>query len=134
MVCRSEKYQDIDFNQFDVIPSLWFYYRPHLHPWTWITLMLHTQNDAPDAMRSHPFFYPKAKDKKYYSIKLRKKILNKQSTKKEPCWESSYETCQDLKDCYTIVEKYNCSTPYLYSGAHMDLLCYAKCKFLGLII
>ena len=61
-------------------------------------------------------------------IKLRKKVLNKVSTKKEPCWNSQYETCHDIYDCKMIAEKYNCSISYLYSGAHMDHECYTKCE------
>ena len=79
-------------------------------------------------MRAHPTFYPKATSKKSYLIKLRKKVLNKVSTKKELCWNSQYETCHDIYDCKMIAEKYNCSISYLYSGAHMDHECYAKCE------
>ena len=48
---RTKDYHYIDLNQHDANPELHFSYLPDTHPWKWITVLLHTNTDMPDAMR-----------------------------------------------------------------------------------
>ena len=48
---RTKDYHYVDLNQHDANPELHFSYLPDTHPWKWITVLLHTNTDMPDAMR-----------------------------------------------------------------------------------
>ena len=122
-------YKFVQFYKHPVAPALRLYFLANSHPWTWITLILHSEEDVADAMRSHPYFALKTFPKKNYAIYLTKKYIRRLSTKQNKCWYQRYETCRDNKDCNMIAMEYQCKISYFYTGPFMDTNCYSRCKY-----
>ena len=51
---------------------------------------------------------------------MKKKINRRESTRKVPCVQYEYNTCQNIEDNQLILEKFHCRIPILYSGQHLD--------------
>ena len=51
---------------------------------------------------------------------MRKKINRRESTRKIPCVQYEYNTCQNIEDNQLILDKFNCRIQILYSGQHLD--------------
>ena len=55
-----------------------------------------------------------------HKIDLKKKINKRESTRKTPCVQYEYNTCQNIEDNQLILDKFHCRIPILYSGQHLD--------------
>ena len=55
-----------------------------------------------------------------HKIDLKKKINKRESTRKTPCVQYEYNTCQNIEDNRLILDKFHCRIPILYSGQHLD--------------
>ena len=133
-ISKHVDYKFVQFYKHPVAPALEFKFLPNSHPWTWLTIIFHTEEDVADAMRSHPYFTPKTSPQKNYVIYLHKKYIRRLSTKQNPCWYMRYETCRDYMDCNMIATEYHCKIPFLYTGPFMDTFCYSRCKYKYILV
>ena len=94
------------------------------NPWKEAMLMLHTRSDLPDAyqLNGHTILPFSDEIKQVHNVEFRKKISKKESTRKAPCVNHEYSTCQSIEDNRLIFERFHCSVPILYSGPHLDEL------------
>ena len=92
------------------------------NPWKDVGLMLHTRFDLPDAYELNGYLFLSFLDEthKVHNVEFRKKIIKKETTRKAPCVENEYDTCQSIEDNRVIFERFNCSVSILYSGPHLD--------------
>ena len=95
------------------------------NPWTWSTLILHTKNDLSDAMTVHPVLYPQPNRGVQLFVTIGKKLIIRESTRKNPCEAFTEDTCNDIESYKKILEHYQCQIPFLYFGHNLDDL-YAK--------
>ena len=45
-IAKHEDYKFVEFYKHPVAPALQFHFLPYSHPWTWLTLILHTKYDV----------------------------------------------------------------------------------------
>ena len=92
------------------------------NPWQRLELIVHSRFDLPDAFRLLGFLSLSFSDetKEVHKVVLRKKINKKESTRKSPCVEYEYNTCQSIENNELIFKRFNCNIPILYSGQHLD--------------
>ena len=92
--------------------------------WQSSSIWVHRKHDLPDALILNGFQYlmfPNTTNQ-YHSINLKKKINRRESTRKVPCVQYEFNTCQNIEDNQLILDKFNCQIPILYSGPHLDEL------------
>ena len=92
------------------------------NPWKDAGLTLHTRFDLPDAfVLNVNLFLSSLNDiPKVHKVEFRKKISQRESTRKTPCVQHEYSTCQSIENLRVISERFGCSIPILYSGPHLD--------------
>ena len=92
--------------------------------WQNMFLVVHTRFDLPDAMQLNGYLALSFanKIKKAHMVDLRKKIIKRESTRIFPCAKYERKTCQSIVDNKSILERFNCSIPILYSGQHLDTI------------
>ena len=89
--------------------------------WQMVAFMLHTRFDLPDAsLLNGDLAVSSTEIKKAYKVELRKKKIKRDSTRRVPCGKYERYTCQSIEETESILERYNCSIPILYSGQHLD--------------
>ena len=96
--------------------------------WQSSSIMVHTKHDLPDALILNGFQYmtfPNTTNQ-YHILNLKKKINRRESTRKVPCVQYEFNTCQNIEDNQLILDKFNCQIPILYSGPHLDELIYKE--------
>ena len=54
-IAKHPKYKFVEFYKQPEAPALKFFFQHSTHPWTWMTLILHSEDDVADAMRSNPW-------------------------------------------------------------------------------
>ena len=90
--------------------------------WKRLDTLLHSKKDLPDALilngLNHVSFSNETKDG--HKINIRKKITKRKSTRKVPCGEYEYKTCQDIENNKLVLNQFNCRIPILYNGQHLD--------------
>ena len=93
-------------------------------PWENLRILLHTKFDLPDAFQLNGRIPIKISNemKKSIDITIRKKISKRESTRKVPCSQYEYITCQNIEDNKLVLDEYNCHLPALYYGQHLDNL------------
>ena len=92
--------------------------------WQEVYLMVHTWNDFPDALHLNVLvsvMFSTAK-REIHKIDLKKKISKREPTRKVPCVQYEYNTCQNIEDNQLVLDKFHCRLPMLYSGQHLDNL------------
>ena len=92
------------------------------NPWQQLWIILHSKNDLPDAsvLNGHNIISFSNGIKEGHKINIRKKIINRESTRKVPCEQYEYQTCQDIENNELILNQFNCQIPILYNGPHLD--------------
>ena len=92
------------------------------NPWEKAIIMLHTKNDLPDSnlLNGNSRLSFSNTTKQIHKIDLKKKINRRESTRKIPCAQYEYHTCQNIEDNQLILDKFHCQIPILYSGHHLD--------------
>ena len=55
-----------------------------------------------------------------HQIVIRKKISKRVPTKKSPCAQYEYKTCQSIEENKMILEQFNCQLQLIYFGRHLD--------------
>jgi hypothetical protein len=88
----------------------------------WVLLMLHTPFDSPDAFYGiQPITWINPNDptssRRAY---LKKKLIDRQSTRKSPCKEYHTKTCLEVEGTRKVAEVFKCKIPFLYGGKHLD--------------
>ena len=94
------------------------------NPWQRISIMLHTKNDLPDAFvlnGAHMFTFSNTTNQRH-KFDVKKKVNRRESTRKVPCVQYEYNTCQNIEDNQLILDQFHCRIPILYSGQHLDEL------------
>ena len=92
------------------------------NPWQRIAIMFHTKNDLPDAFvlnGARMFTFSNTTNQRH-KFDVKKKVYKRDSTRKVPCVQYEYNTCQNIEDNQLILEKFHCRIPILYSGQHLD--------------
>ena len=94
------------------------------NPWKRVSTILHTKDDLPDALLLNGFQNMKFLNatRQEHRMDLKKKMNRRESTRRVPCVQYEYNTCQSIEDNQLILEKFNCHIPILYSGQHLDNL------------
>jgi hypothetical protein len=90
--------------------------------WKFAYNVFHTQADLPEASIVHPFFFTSPNGtqiEKHQRISLSKKIITRESTKRQPCQEYYASTCEDIESYQMLVEQFNCQIPFLNFGNHL---------------
>ena len=92
------------------------------NPWKQLEILLHSKKDLPDAsilngMNRLSF---SNETKEAHKLNIRKKITKRKSTRKIPCEQYEYKTCQDIEDNKLVLNRFNCRIPILYNGQHLD--------------
>ena len=79
------------------------------NPWQKLWIKLHSKNDLPDAALLNGFTIISFSNeiKEGHKINVRKKIINRESTRKVPCEKYEYETCQSMEDNKLILNQFN---------------------------
>jgi hypothetical protein len=91
------------------------------NPWKDASLMLHTRFDLPDAYQLNGRVALSFNEiNKGHVVAFRKKIGEKESTRKAPCVKHEYNTCKSIEDNRLVLERFHCSLPILCSGPHLD--------------
>jgi hypothetical protein len=92
------------------------------NPWQRSEIIFHSRFDLPDAylLLGYLSLSFSDKTKQVHRAKLQKKINKKESTRKSPCVEYEFITCQSIENNKLIFERFNCNVPMLYSGQHLD--------------
>ena len=88
--------------------------------WQHMHLLVHTRFDSPDAYFLNGYLSITKRIRKAHMVELRKKIFKRESTRKLPCTKYERRTCQSIKDNESILKRFHCSIPVLYSGQHLD--------------
>ena len=57
---------------------------------------------------------------KTHSISIRKSVSKRESTRKIPCTQYEYNTCQNLEENNFILKEYNCQIPALQYGQQLN--------------
>ena len=85
-------------------------------------LMLHSKNDLPDAdLLNGLIRISNSNDNPMvHFINIGKKISRREPTRKIPCAQLEYKTCQNIEDNEMVLDKFNCRVPILYQGPHLD--------------
>ena len=94
-------------------------------PWKNINVILHSNDDFPDAWIMHGYLQlPSISNKmfKAFRIKMRKKVSKRESTENVPCTQYDQETCKNIEDNKRILNTFNCRMPILYQGHYLDHL------------
>jgi hypothetical protein len=94
------------------------------NPWQKVFVMVHTRNDFPDALHLNGLVNVLFSTTKHeiHKIDLKKKISKREPTRKVPCVQYEYNTCQNIEDNQLVLDKFHCHLPILYSGQHLDNL------------
>ena len=96
------------------------------NPWHKVFVMVHARNDSPDALQLNGLLSvnlpPSTTKPEIHKIDLKKKINKRESTRKTPCVQYEYNTCQNIEDNQLVLDKFHCRLPILYSGQHLDNL------------
>ena len=92
------------------------------NPWQRIAIMLHTKNDLPDAiiLNGYQSITFSNTTKQAHLIGLKKRTNRRETTRKVPCSQYEYNTCQSIEDNQLILDNFHCRIPILYSGQHLD--------------
>jgi hypothetical protein len=92
------------------------------NPWQRIAIMFHTKNDLPDAFILNGFQSVTFSNttKQVHKFDLKKKTNRRETTRKVPCSQYEYNTCQNSEDNQLILDNFHCRIPILYSGQHLD--------------
>ena len=117
---KIEKFKHISYKE-RMRPGLAFVMAEN-NQWQEVYLMVHTRNDFPDALHLNVLvsvMFSTAK-REIHKIDLKKKINKRESTRKTPCVQYEYNTCQNIEDNQLILDKFHCRIPILYSGQHLD--------------
>ena len=114
------KFQHVSYQE-KMRPTLNFIMAKN-NPWQTISVMLHTKADLPDAfvLNGGQMITFSNTTNQRHDFNLKKKINMRESTRKFPCVQYEYNTCQNIEDNQFILEKFNCRIPILYSGQHLD--------------
>ena len=91
-------------------------------PWENLRILLHTKYDLPDAYQLNGRIQIRISKNstKAHMIGVRKKISDRESTRKIPCTQYEYMTCQNIEDNNLVLNQYNCRIPILNYGQHLD--------------
>ena len=94
------------------------------NPYGAMMIMLHTQNDLPDAAELNGKVRAAIlkNDNLVHEVELGKKTSKRESTRKIPCVKYEYKTCQNIEDNRIVFDRFNCHIPLLYNGQHLDHL------------
>ena len=92
------------------------------NPWQRIAIMFHTKNDLPDAFILNGFQSVTFSNttKQAHKFNLKKKTNRRETTRKVPCSQYEYNTCQNIEDNQLVFDDFHCRIPILYSGQHLD--------------
>ena len=85
-------------------------------------LILHSKNNLPDAdLLNGLIRISNSNDTPMvHFINIGKKISRREPTRKIPCAQLEYKTCQNIEDNEIALHKFNCCIPILYQGPHLD--------------
>ena len=85
-------------------------------------LILHSKNDLPDAdLLNGLIRMSNSNDTPLvHFINIGKKICRRAPTRKIPCTQLEYKTCQNIEDNQMVLDKFNCRVPILNQGPHLD--------------
>ena len=119
---KIEKFKYISYQE-RMRPALAFLMAEN-NPWQKVFVMVHTRNDFPDALHLNgllSLIFTTTKQE-MHKIDLKKKINKREPTRKVPCSQHEYNTCQNIEDNQLVLDKFHCRLPILYSGQHLDNL------------
>ena len=118
---KIEKFKYVSYQE-RMRPGLGFVMAEN-NSWLKVFVMVHARNDSPDALQLNGLLSvnlsPTTKPE-IHKIDLKKKINKRESTRKTPCVQYEYNSCQNIEDNQLILDKFNCRIPILYSGQHLD--------------
>ena len=85
-------------------------------------VILHSKNDLPDAdLLNGLIRISNSNDNPMvHFINIGKKISQRAPTRKIPCAQLEYKTCQNIEDNEMVLDKFNCRVPILYQGSYLD--------------
>ena len=119
---KSEKYNSEylqKFNDFRYIDVFTFTIKYEI-PWEWMILLIHDEQDFPDAYSIHPrLSIERRKSQNTYWIRLKKKIVSGIDTSHSQCSKYSYNTCLEVYFQKVIEAKYKCDPTFLFNGPHL---------------
>ena len=76
-------------------------------------------------MTVHPVIYPQPNRGIEHFVTIRKKLIMRESTRKNPCGAYTKDACNDIENYKKIILRFQCQIPFLYFGHHLDNL-YSK--------
>ena len=118
---KIEKFKYVSYQE-RMRPGLGFVMAEN-NSWLKVFVMVHARNDSPDALQLNGLLsvnLPSTTKPEIHKIDLKKKINKRESTRKAPCVQYEYNTCQNIEDNQLILDKFHCRIPILYSGQHLD--------------
>ena len=83
-----------------------------------IWVAFHELDDLP--VETYPYFWIKKSEADIYYIKLRKKIIATESTRKSPCGNQYPEVCKEIENIKMVQEKFKCQSLLFNSGPHLE--------------
>ena len=89
--------------------------------WETLTIFLHTKNDLPDAfqLNGRISLSVSNQSKETHKIAIQKIYSEREPTRKIPCTQYEYMTCQNIEDNYLVLNQYNCQIPAIHFGQHL---------------
>jgi len=71
-----------------------------------VWVAFHELDDLP--VETYPYFFVFSQDYVMFDIKLRKKIIATESTRKSPCENQYPEVCKEIENVKMVQEKFKC--------------------------
>ena len=117
---KTEEFRFIPYNESER-PGIEFMLAEN-NPWKQLRILLHSKKDLPDAklLNGENLLSFSNETKEVHKIGIRKRITKRESTRKVPCEQYEYKTCQDIEDNKLVLNRFNCCIPILYNGQHLD--------------
>ena len=94
------------------------------NPYGPMRIMIHTKNDLPDAdvLNGQIRSVISKNDNLVHKGEIGKKTSKREPTRKIPCVQYEFKTCQNIEDNRIVFDRFNCHIPFLYNGQHLDHL------------